>query len=79
MLREDLARYVDRKRSLGFKLCRQHTLLRGFVAFAEVRGDRYIKSPVLHQALSAVQQGHALSFGPAVHRADSPDIHRVKT
>jgi len=44
MLREDLARYVDRRRSLGFKLCRQHTLLRGFVAFAEERGDRYIKS-----------------------------------
>ena len=44
MLREDLARYVDRRRSLGFKLCRQHTLLGGFVAFAEERGDRYIKS-----------------------------------
>jgi hypothetical protein len=35
--------------------------------------------PVIHQAFSAVQQGHALSFGPAVHRADSPDIHRVPT
>lgn len=43
-MREDLARYVDRKRSLGFKLCRQHTPLRGFVALAEERGDRYIKS-----------------------------------
>jgi integrase len=44
MLTEDLARYVDRRRSLGFKLCRQYTLLRSFVAFAEERGDRYIKS-----------------------------------
>jgi integrase len=44
MIRQDLARYVNLKRSLGFKLHRQHTLLRGFVAFAEERGDRHIKS-----------------------------------
>ena len=35
--------------------------------------------PVLHQAFSAVQRGHALSFGAAVHHAGSPDIHRVTT
>ena len=33
--------------------------------------------PVLHQAFSAVQQGQGLWFGPAIHHADSPDIHRV--
>jgi integrase len=44
MLRRDLARYVDRKRSLGFKFRSQHVQLRGFVAFAEQRGDRYITS-----------------------------------
>jgi integrase len=44
MIRQDLARYVNLKRSLGFKLHRQHTLLRGFVAFTEERGDRHIKS-----------------------------------
>jgi integrase len=44
MLRRDLARYVDRQRSLGFKFRSQHVQLRGFVAFAEQRGDRYITS-----------------------------------
>jgi len=32
--------------------------------------------PVLHQAFCAVQRGHGLWLGPAVHHADSPDIHR---
>ena len=44
MLNRDLARYVDQQRSLGFKFRVQHILLRGFVAFAEERGDRHIKS-----------------------------------
>lgn len=30
--------------------------------------------PVLHQAFSAVQRGHGLQFGAAVHYAGSPDI-----
>ena len=34
---------------------------------------------VLHQAFSAFQQRRALSFGPTVHHANSPDIHRVAT
>ena len=33
--------------------------------------------PVLHQAFSAVQQGQGLWWGPNVHRADSPDIHKL--
>jgi len=33
--------------------------------------------PILHQAFSAVQQGHGLWFGSAIHNADSHDIHRV--
>jgi integrase len=44
MLSQDLARYVDQQRSLGFKFRVQHILLRGFVAFAEESGDRFIKS-----------------------------------
>jgi integrase len=44
MLSQDLARYVDQQRSLGFKFRLQHILLRGFVAFAEEGGDRYIRS-----------------------------------
>jgi hypothetical protein len=33
--------------------------------------------PVLYHAFIAVQQGHGLWFGPTIHRADSPDIHKV--
>lgn len=44
MLTQDLARYVDQQRSLGFKFRVQHILLRGFVAFAEQRGDRHVNS-----------------------------------
>ena len=43
MMNRDLARYVDQQRSLGFKFRVQHILLRGYVAFAEERGDRHIK------------------------------------
>lgn len=44
MLSQDLTRYVDRQRSLGFKFRTQHILLRGFIAFAEERGGRHLKS-----------------------------------
>lgn len=44
MLSQDLARYVDQQRSLGFKFRIQSILLGNFVAFAEERGDRYVKS-----------------------------------
>jgi integrase len=44
MLSRDLERYVDGKRSLGFKFRSQAVLLRSFVAFAEERGDRYVRS-----------------------------------
>jgi integrase len=44
MMNRDLAKYVDQQRSLGFKFRVQHILLRGYVAFAEERGDRHIKS-----------------------------------
>jgi hypothetical protein len=35
--------------------------------------------PILHDAFSAVQRGHALSFGSNVHDAHSPDIRRIAT
>jgi hypothetical protein len=44
MLSRDLERYVDGKRSLGFKFRSQSVQLRSFVAFAESRGDRYVRS-----------------------------------
>jgi hypothetical protein len=44
MLSRGLERYVDGKRSLGFKFRSQAVLLRSFVAFAVERGDRYVRS-----------------------------------
>jgi len=44
MLSRDLARYVEQRRSLGFKCHSEHILLRGFVAFAERCGDTHVKS-----------------------------------
>jgi hypothetical protein len=54
MMRQDLTRYLHLKRSLSFKFQLQCCLLRGFVAFAEKRGDRFIKrSRVLEWAALA--------------------------
>jgi len=69
MMRQDLARYVDLKRSLGYKLHRQHTLLRGFVAFAEKRGDRDIKS-------ARVFEWAALAPSPAQRRNRLLEVRR---
>ena len=44
MLSRDLARHVEQRRSLGFRCHSDHILLRGFVAFAEQRGDTHVKS-----------------------------------
>ena len=43
MLSQDLTRYVDLHRSLGFKFRIQHSLLRNFVAFAEAQGDELVR------------------------------------
>lgn len=59
MLNRDLARYIDRKRSLGFKFRSQHVQLRSFVAFAEQRGDRTVRSAhVLAWAAQAPSPEH---------------------
>ena len=59
MLSRDLACYIDQKRSLGFKFHNQNVLLRGFVRFAEERGDRYITSArVLAWAAGAPSPEH---------------------
>ena len=42
MLSQDLTRYVDLHRSLGFRFRIQHSLLRNFVAFAEAHGDEFV-------------------------------------
>lgn len=44
MLSQYLAKYVDQQQSLGFKFRVQQILLRGYVSFAEERGDRHIRS-----------------------------------
>jgi hypothetical protein len=69
MLSRDLARYIDRKRSLGFKFRSQHVLLRSFVAFAEPRGDRYIRSArVLAWAAQAPSPEHRRTLLQTVRR-----------
>jgi integrase len=42
MLSQDLTRYVDLHRSLGFRFRIQHSLLRNFVTFAEGQGDEFV-------------------------------------
>ena len=62
MLSLDLARYVDQKRSLGFKFRSQHVVLRSFVAFAQQRGDRYVRNArVLAWAAEASSPEHRRS------------------
>lgn len=59
MLSRDLARYIDQKRSLGFKFRSQSVQLSSFVAFAEKRGDRYVRSTrVLAWAAQAPSPEH---------------------
>ena len=62
MLSRDLERYVDGKRSLGFKFRSQSGQLGSFVAFAEGRGDRYVRSArVLAWAAKAPSPEHRRS------------------
>ena len=43
MLSDDMTRFVDLHRGLGFKFRTQHGLLRSFVAFAEAHGDEFVR------------------------------------
>jgi integrase len=43
MLSNDLALYVELRRSLGFKFRWQHSLLRNYVSFAEAQGDQFVR------------------------------------
>jgi integrase len=44
MLADDLTRYVELHRSLGFTFRIQHALLRSFVIFAERQGDAFVRA-----------------------------------
>jgi integrase len=62
MLSRDLERYVDGRRSLGFKFRSQSVQLRNFVTFAEDSGDRYVRSTrVLAWAAKAPSPEHRRS------------------
>jgi integrase len=43
MLNQDLTRYVDLHRSMGFKFRTQYSLLKNFVSFAEANGDEFVR------------------------------------
>jgi integrase len=65
MLSEDVTRYVELHRAMGFKFRLQDYLLRHFVRFAEPRGDRLVRSETVlewaSQAPSTAQrQGRLL-------------------
>lgn len=61
MLSQDLTRYVNLHRSLGFKFRTQRLLLRNFVAFAEARGDEFMQ-------IRTVLDWAALAPSPAQRR-----------
>lgn len=44
MLNQDIHRYVELQRSIGFKFRSQGLLLRSFVTFAEDHADRFIQT-----------------------------------
>jgi integrase len=79
MLSRDLERYIDGKRSLGFKFRSQSVQLSSFVAFAEERGDRYVRSRrVLAWAAQAPSPEHRRNrlltvrrFALAIHTEDA--------
>ena len=59
MLSQDLAHYIDQKRALGFKFRSQYVQLRSYVAYAEQRGDRTVRSArVLAWAAQAPSPEH---------------------
>ena len=69
MLSEDLARYIDQKRSLGFKFESQSVVLSSFVRFAKERGDHYIRNTcVLAWAAEAPSPEHRRARLLAVRR-----------
>jgi integrase len=43
MLSQDLTRYVDLHRSLGFRFRTQHSLLRNFVTYADAQRDKFVR------------------------------------
>lgn len=54
MLSQDATRYLELHRAMGFKFRIQGSLLRNFVAFAEPRGDEFVRTQsVLHWAAQA--------------------------
>ena len=44
MLKHDVYRYIELRRSMGFKFRIRGSLLRNYVIFAEARGDRFIQT-----------------------------------
>lgn len=64
MLKDDYTRYVELRRAMGFKFKLQSCLLRNYTAFAEARGDSYVRSKTVlawaAEAPSATQRRERL-------------------
>ena len=78
MLSDDISRYVELRRSLGFKIRLAACLLRRYAEFAEARGDMFVQSRTVvdwaAEAPSAPQRSERLSvvrrFARHVHAED---------
>ncbi len=78
MLSDDVTRYTDLRRSLGFKVRATACLLRRYAEFAEARGDSFVQSRTVidwaAKALSAPQRRERLNvarrFARHVHAED---------
>lgn len=83
MLRADMERYIQLRRSAGYKLTNESLMLRSFVAVTEVHGDRYIRTDRAlawaGQGSSAAQRNRRISvirhFAQALQAED--DRHQV--
>jgi len=80
MLSEDVTRYVELHRAMGFKFRLQDYLLRHFVRFAEPRGDRLVRSETVlewaSQAPSTAQrQGRLLVVRRFAKAMQAEDKH----
>jgi integrase len=70
MLNHDIKRFVDLQRAAGFKFRVQNTLLRSFGAFAEARGDEFVR-------VDRVLEWAALAPSPAQRRKRLLTVRRL--
>lgn len=66
MLSQDLTRYVDLHRSLGFRFRTQHSLLRNFVTYADAQRDEFVRVDRARASAIAAPAPQPPPHGPAL-------------